>query len=1148
MNIGYIFDLDNIVKEEDLTIPHLSGLYYKHYSREDFTCSSVINFRDKVMRENNIVRDIDKHIFYIVIKNNRDTIEKVSLCIDEVQKDVLHFNQVGYEFHVLLNLIEEDGVSIKEYENIMHCLKNNAVCVYSWVLDKYDYKAGMPIIEARRSHAIARLADIIKNHRNKLSLLQMNQEQCPIYTLFGDSSVFFNEEDRDQAVRYYYYYKNIQHLLNLPDQAIDDYLGENIIPYQKDKKELEKRLDSSSSVFLLNNRIPIEASIITEKTQGLLLKSSDNDNDYLVNATDNRLVFIEDLSRKQKWQMSDTDTFVNEYWQRLSTGKDFQDTITDEFIRQVQERVVIHKRTVFDVVNNEVSRSRKKHINDFKGKIDKYLLEYLNKKDSHNYSVISETLTPSVVKNYHSNIDCGIAFLNYLNSGNADYLGDLEMSAGDINLLKIRESVRDEENRLRKELDDKETEISEYYSEGEDGQPSNAKSSFSTIDKEIKAHTEEIRLLNFQLENWIDGDASQKLTARSRATISFASGILISGLWAYVYFNWISPYFSFDKYAIWTSIIILLIGFIVGFFILWNVVNKRKAAEEKLKRAKDKKKLLMRKCMDEMNALIEIRYRHMLAFHGLKTINELMEYVRKKIEDLLSFRKTLFRCLVNYRLSSLVQAEKFQPDSNTIELSDIDVNRLLFGDNDDIKVPFCLSNEDGATLAETFEDYKKKKVRFETTRFAPDYNAQDEFDQTTIDKEVISCREEDHSEKIQYTALERASILPQKGEVAIDDINQGQCGDCYFLATLASIAQINPEYIIGERGMIETIGEGNRYFRVKFYDKEGNRVNVDIDNRFWNKYDRPIYAGIGQSKATELSSYNPWVMAVEKAWAKANNGSYDHIEGASADGQERVRMVEYSYAVTGKSAFYCITKNIPNRDRLQEMIMKHVLQDKLPITLYSASPSDMAFPNKDPYLVTNHAYSLKAVHEDGTFDIFNPWNNHMSDEDVRGKHYDKVNIDFIKDNFDVVVFFGIKEADFSSFERELTGNASEFELASKIEELMNEGLNQLNCKVQKIESLLSEEVLENLYFNSSFLCNATRLKDKRGYDGNDMNITFIEPARGCDGANAKLRSFLDEDKGERNIIVLNARNDDKQSLTILRISPHYILKNFHDTK
>jgi hypothetical protein len=288
-------------------------------------------------------------------------------------------------------------------------------------------------------------------------------------------------------------------------------------------------------------------------------------------------------------------------------------------------------------------------------------------------------------------------------------------------------------------------------------------------------------------------------------------------------------------------------------------------------------------------------------------------------------------------------------------------------------------------------------------------------------------------------------------------------------------------------------------------------------------------------------------MAVEKAWAKVNKGGYDGIEGASGDGKERVRMVEYSYAVTGKSAFYCMTKNISDRQKLLEMMQKHVLTNKLPITLYSASPSDSSFTNKDPYLVENHAYALRAVHEDGTFDIFNPWNNHMADEDVRGKHYEKVDIDFIKDNFDVVVFFDIKEGDFSSFERDLTGNASEIELAGKIEALMNAGLHQLDPTFNQLNDLMNEEVLGKLYQHSVYLFNKARIKDLRGVDKTEQNLIYMEPISVDDNANKKLRAYLTE-RGEANINMLTKREDKKQSLTILRVSPPYKLSNFYDAE
>ena len=1170
MILGYIFDLNGIVSEETMTIPHLSGLYYRHLPPDDLNLPAIISFRDEItLKQTRAGQAIDKHIFFIVVKNNRETIQRLSVCLDAMQKDIIHFNQAHFEVHVLLNLIEDDGISIKEYEKMMPCLSNNAVCVYSWLLDKYDYSGGTPIIDIRRAHSIARLAWVICNHRGELSLKQMHVDRSPIHNLFGDSSVYFNENERDDAVRFFYYYKSIQHLLNLPDKPLDDYLKENVIPFRKNRNEMEKRLDASAPVFLLEQRVPIEASFITEKTQGLLIKSSDDDNEYLVNASDNKLVFIDDLSRKQQWQMEKTDNVIDDFWKRISQDKDHQETISDDFIKDVQDRVIVHKRTVFDSVNNEVSRSRRAHIDDFKNKVDKYLLGFLNGRDSQNYSSLSETLTPMDVQRHRSNIDCGIAFLEYLEAGKGEYLSDKEMSAGDINFNKIRSDIFYEEKKRHQELLAQEEEIKEFYKEGVDGQPSKAKAKFDAIDREIKKHKEDIRLQTYQLDHWYDADSIPKLTARTRATIHFASGIIMAGLWAFSYLRWFRPQFvkafmaldpdaklwsifssmkGVDKTA-WTVFsLLMVVGFIIGFVILYSVVKKRKESLELLKKAKDKKKRLMRGCMDNMKVLVEKRYRHMLAFHGLKTISELIEFVKLKEEDLLSFRKMLFRLMVNYRLTSMVRAEPFPSDSNTIELNDVDVNRLLFGTEDNRKsVPFCFYRAGGLSLFEAFEDFKRKKVRLETTRFNPSFIPQEDFDAVALENEVIPCRDQDISDSLRYTVLDRTSVLPETEDIRINDVHQGQCGDCYFMATLASIAQMNPEYIIGQRGLIEPLGSDNRFFRVRFFDKDGKRVSVDIDNRFWNKNGHPIYAGVCKPENQEADFYDPWVMAVEKAWAKVNSGGYDGIEGASGDGQERVRKVEYSFAVTGKSAFYCMTKNVPDRGKLLDMMKKHILQDKLPITLYSASPSDLSFTNKDPYLVEYHAYSLKTIHEDGTFDIFNPWNNYMADEDVKGKHYERVNIDFIKDNFEVIVFFGIKETDFSSFERDLTGNASESDLADKIEGLMNEGLLNLDLDVHNMEDLMTDAVLARLDVDSSYLFNVTRVKDERGVNMDEARVIYIEPARDCAAANSKLKDYFIE-RGDATVVTLNSRSDDKQSLTVLRVSPPYVLSNFHDIR
>ena len=343
--------------------------------------------------------------------------------------------------------------------------------------------------------------------------------------------------------------------------------------------------------------------------------------------------------------------------------------------------------------------------------------------------------------------------------------------------------------------------------------------------------------------------------------------------------------------------------------------------------------------------------------------------------------------------------------------------------------------------------------------------------------------------------------------------------------------------------MVEELGDEHRFFRVKFYDKDGVRVNVDVDNRFWNQGGHPIYAGKGNSNDPKGNSYDPWVMAVEKAWAKANNDGYQGIVGTS-DSKELMRHVEYSFAVTGKSTFYCKTKSVPDGNKLRDMIRKHFCDDKLPITLYSVSKDNARFA--DPTIVSFHAYALQSVYDDGTFDIFNPWNSHGADEDIQGKHYEKVDINFIKDNFDVVVFFGIQEADFDSLERNLTDNAPENEVIKGIEMTLNDSFAQLNLSVRQFEDLLKDEERMRLLTCSEYLFSRNNVRDPRGVEGS-VPLLFLEgiALEGRDAANTEMQNYLNNLlPGGITLHPMLYRHDNKQSLTLFRLSPHYVLANF----
>lgn len=123
MNIGFIFDIDGIVEEKYLKIPYLSGLHYRHFSTGDFVLNNVVDFRASVLEQNYIGKEIQRHIYYVVLSNKQESVAQVAKCLDDIQNARFDFRQDKDEVHVLLNIEDQNGVSLSEYEAMMPCLK-----------------------------------------------------------------------------------------------------------------------------------------------------------------------------------------------------------------------------------------------------------------------------------------------------------------------------------------------------------------------------------------------------------------------------------------------------------------------------------------------------------------------------------------------------------------------------------------------------------------------------------------------------------------------------------------------------------------------------------------------------------------------------------------------------------------------------------------------------------------------------------------------------------------------------------------------------------------------------------------------------------------------------------------------------------------
>ncbi|MBI5201656.1 MAG: hypothetical protein HY925_08740, partial [Elusimicrobia bacterium] len=100
-----------------------------------------------------------------------------------------------------------------------------------------------------------------------------------------------------------------------------------------------------------------------------------------------------------------------------------------------------------------------------------------------------------------------------------------------------------------------------------------------------------------------------------------------------------------------------------------------------------------------------------------------------------------------------------------------------------------------------------------------------------------------------------------------NDVKQGAIGDCYYMSSIASVAQQRPELI---REMIHDDGKGR--YTVTYHRWDGDApaaVKVTVDNTFPSRAAGPLYAHDGD---TEL-----WPMILEKAYAKFHDNSYVQI-------------------------------------------------------------------------------------------------------------------------------------------------------------------------------------------------------------------------------------------------------------------------------
>lgn len=213
-----------------------------------------------------------------------------------------------------------------------------------------------------------------------------------------------------------------------------------------------------------------------------------------------------------------------------------------------------------------------------------------------------------------------------------------------------------------------------------------------------------------------------------------------------------------------------------------------------------------------------------------------------------------------------------------------------------------------------------------------------------------------------------------------NDVQQGQLGDCYFLAAIAAVARANPKAL---EKLIKDNGDGTYdvtlYVYNNFLSWSRSPTVIKVKPEFPKKSDgTPAYAKAGDNEL--------WVMLLEKAYAQYE-GSYGDIHGGYTEkGIGVLTGVDAkSYDVsdyTEKQILETFTAAIKNK--------QPIVADSKKIGKKDKEKSKLA---KGLNIIGGHSYPVKSV-SGNNISLQNPWTN--------------VNTGNSGDNYDIILIHVIK--------------------------------------------------------------------------------------------------------------------------------------------
>lgn len=229
----------------------------------------------------------------------------------------------------------------------------------------------------------------------------------------------------------------------------------------------------------------------------------------------------------------------------------------------------------------------------------------------------------------------------------------------------------------------------------------------------------------------------------------------------------------------------------------------------------------------------------------------------------------------------------------------------------------------------------------------------------------------DKAEADEDTKADKGLTLFVKGkddvrEVELNDVTQGQTGDCFLLAGIGAIAKRHPESV---RDIIKDKGNGN--YEVRLYNQRFDSSFEETPITVNGKLIGEGHAKYGDTaKVDGKEQKEAWTVLIEKAYIQGNIGSY---KAAGKGGSVREVMT----ALTGQTAETKINANLSADDFAQLLKSNKAIVLSTPDKTSEITNGKMRGKFQDYKLVEDHAYVLQEIKTNNKGKevavLYNPW-------------------------------------------------------------------------------------------------------------------------------------------------------------------------------